>query len=131
MHMETYSLSQMRRGVIGPAVLGLLRAEKMYGLDILRSLGQQAGLITSEGTIYPLLNRLEAAGLLTSEWNLNEGARPRRYYEITVSGRDELLAFTEEWVRFTGAVDHSLGITEDEGGCDRGIKQRPSGCRFL
>jgi PadR family transcriptional regulator, regulatory protein PadR len=71
---------------------------------IYRDLAAADGLLTSEGTVYPLLNRLRDAGLVTSEWQDNVGERARRYYFITDAGRQNLADFRSEWVLFSATV---------------------------
>jgi PadR family transcriptional regulator PadR len=66
------------------------------------------GLLTSDGTVYPLLNRLRDAGLVTSEWQTAEGERARRYYSITQAGRHSLVLFREEWAQFAATVSQVL-----------------------
>ncbi len=77
-------IQELRRGVIILAVLGSLR-EEQYGYSILKSLSDQ-GLDVDQGTLYPLLRRLETQGLLESKWRMEE-ARPRRYYVISAAGQ--------------------------------------------
>jgi DNA-binding PadR family transcriptional regulator len=95
------SAQELRRGVLQVAVLALLQ-RRAYGYDLLRVLAER-GLPAEEGTLYPILRRLEGEGLLASEWDTS-GARPRKYYESTESGRAALHALAEEWAR----VDASL-----------------------
>ena len=66
------------------------------------------GLLTSDGTVYPLLNRLRDAGLVTSEWHDAEGQRARRYYSITEAGTRSLKAFRAEWDQFSTTVARVL-----------------------
>ena len=68
-------LTELRRGVLGPCVLALLELRPRFGLELVRDLAAADGLLTS-GNVYPLLNRLRDAGLVTSEWQDNEGERP-------------------------------------------------------
>ena len=75
--------TEMRRGVIQVAVMCLLENE-MYGYDIMKKL-KNTGLNVEEGTLYPLLRRLENNDLLTSRWDTND-TRPRKYYKITEYG---------------------------------------------
>jgi DNA-binding PadR family transcriptional regulator len=89
------NLSQeLRRGVIVLAVLSQLK-EEQYGYSILKQLSEK-GLVVDQGTLYPLLRRLEGQGLLESIWKLEE-ARPRRYYVISEEGRRILPALKQEW----------------------------------
>jgi PadR family transcriptional regulator, regulatory protein PadR len=66
------------------------------------------GLVTSEGTIYPLLGRLRRDGLVTTTWHESPSGPPRRYYQLTAEGGRALSLFTTEWDRFTDAVDRLL-----------------------
>ena len=75
---------ELRRGVVVLAVLSQLR-EPRYGYDLRQSL-VEVGLPIEEGTLYPLLRRLEAQGVLSSEWRTAEG-KPRRYYGLSAEGR--------------------------------------------
>ena len=65
-------------------------------------------MVTSEGTIYPLLSRLRRDGLVTTVWHESPSGPPRRYYELTQDGHQDLELFTGEWERFTDAVDRLL-----------------------
>ena len=69
------------------------------------------GLLTSDGTVYPLLNRLRDAGLVTSEWHDAEGQRARRYYSITEAGRQAVAEFRADWAQFSATVGNVLGHT--------------------
>src|SRR5512146_2088479 len=91
-------MQELRRGVIVLAVLGQLDQEQ-YGYSILKLLADQ-GLDVDQGTLYPLLRRLETQGLLESKWKLEE-ARPRRYYVISAEGRRVLPTLKHEWNRMT------------------------------
>ena len=85
---------ELRRGVIVLAVLSQLQ-EEQYGYSILKLLADK-GLEVDQGTLYPLLRRLESQGVLESLWRV-EGARPRRYYVISAEGRKVLPLLKEEW----------------------------------
>jgi PadR family transcriptional regulator len=117
-------LTELRRGVLGPCVLALLELKPRFGLELVRHLAAADGLLTSEGTVYPLLNRLRDAGFVTSEWQDVQGERARRYYSITEAGRQNLAAFRTEWEQFSatvaGVVNHTrLPAGDDEKGRTR------------
>ena len=97
-------MTELRRGVLGPCVLALLAERPRFGLELVRDLDAAGGLLTSDGTVYPLLNRLRDAGLVTSEWRDAEGERARRYYFITDDGREHLAAFRADWTEFAATV---------------------------
>lgn len=98
--------AEVRRGIIQIAALALLR-ERLYGYQLLKVLAS-AGLETEEGTLYPLLRRLESQGLLTSEWDTN-GARPRKYYVLSEEGFRALPELEDLWHEVDGAVARILG----------------------
>jgi PadR family transcriptional regulator, regulatory protein PadR len=110
---EAGGLTELRRGVLGPCVLALLEIRPRFGLELVRDLAAADGLLTSEGTVYPLLNRLRDAGLVTGEWQDNPGQRARRYYSITDAGKQSLAGFRSEWASFsatvTSVVSHAAG----------------------
>jgi PadR family transcriptional regulator, regulatory protein PadR len=103
-------MTQIRRGAIEYCVLALLRdGGEQYGFDLVRQLAAADELVTSEGTIYPLLTRLRQEGLVATTWRESPQGPPRRYYEITREGKTALETFIEQWVRFRSAVDRMLG----------------------
>ncbi len=115
-------LTELRRGVLGPCVLALLELRPRFGLELVRDLADADGLLTSDGTVYPLLNRLRDAGLVTSEWQAEEGQRARRYYSLTDAGLENLTAFRAEWAQFSatvGGVLNPSGVTAGQGGRQR------------
>ena len=99
-------LAQMRKGTLQYCVLALLADEERYGFDLVRALAETDGMVTSEGTIYPLLSRLRRDGLVETTWRESTSGPPRRYYRLTEAGRGALNVFTDEWGRFREAVDH-------------------------
>lgn len=108
-------VSELRRGVLEHCVLAVVRDEESYGFDIVRTLSRNGGLVTSEGTIYPLLARLRREGLVTTTWRESESGPPRRYYRITPDGRLALELFIAEWSNFRAAVDRVLSGQTEEG----------------
>jgi PadR family transcriptional regulator PadR len=77
----------------------------MYAVDLVRVMGDMDGLLTSEGTLYPLLSRLRRDGLVSTTWHESDAGPPRRYYQLTSAGRRSLRTFAEEWRRFRDTVD--------------------------
>src|SRR5689334_22881656 len=71
--------TQLRKGLLGLAVLAALWRSRLYGLELLKRL-EGSALVVSEGTIYPLLNRLRAEGLVIAEWVESSAGPPRKYY---------------------------------------------------
>jgi PadR family transcriptional regulator PadR len=121
--MAAAELTELRRGVLGPCVLALLESRPRFGLELVRDLASAGGLLTSDGTVYPLLNRLRDAGLVTSQWQASEGERARRYYSITQAGRQSLAAFRGEWAQFAATVSQVLGGAGEPAGA--ATKGRP------
>ncbi|HNT23287.1 MAG TPA: helix-turn-helix transcriptional regulator [Anaerolineales bacterium] len=96
---------ELRRGVIVLAALSLLD-EEQYGYSLMKRLSE-CGLEVEQGTLYPLLRRLEGQGLLASSWRIEEG-RPRRYYVISQAGREALPGLKAEWGGIVGMMGKVL-----------------------
>jgi DNA-binding PadR family transcriptional regulator len=103
--------SELRRGVLILAVLSQLRRPE-YGYSLKQQLADQ-GLDIPEGTLYPLMRRLETQGLLTSEWRVVDDTRPRRYYALSSTGKTLLADLTAEWLTLSGLL-HEI-ITKKPG----------------
>lgn len=88
-------LQEIRRGVLVLAVLSQLQKPR-YGYALKQRLSDR-GLDINEGTLYPLLRRLEAQGLLESSWEVVDDARPRRYYNISPQGEMVHTNLAQEW----------------------------------
>ncbi len=108
-------LTELRRGVLEYCVLAIVRREETYAFDLIRRLSDAGGLMTSEGTIYPLLSRLRRDGMVTTTWRESDAGPPRRYYRITAAGNSALTAFTADWTGFRDAVDALLDTAEGSG----------------
>ena len=96
---------ELRRGVVVLATLSQLRTPR-YGYALRQALADQ-DMPIEEGTLYPLLRRLETLGLLSSEWRI-EGGPPRRYYALNADGRKLLKKLTESWQGLNAARDRLL-----------------------
>lgn len=105
-------LAQLRRGVVQHCVLALLEHEPRYSYDLVTALGEHAPLVTSEGTIYPLLSRLRRQGLVSTSMRDSDVGPPRRYYNLTDAGRQHLAAFRGVWIAFRDATDAVLATEE-------------------
>ena len=95
---------QLRKGCLELAILAALWDGKLYGLEILRLLESDSDLVVAEGTVYPLLSRLHALGLLRSEWVESEGGHPRKYYALTALGKQRAREMAAVWTRFSKSV---------------------------
>lgn len=96
---------ELRRGVVVLATLSQLFVSR-YGYELRQVLAEK-GMPIEEGTLYPLLRRLEAQGWLKSEWNL-EGGPPRRYYSLNADGRKLLEKLTKSWRSMNEVMDQLL-----------------------
>jgi PadR family transcriptional regulator, regulatory protein PadR len=96
---------ELRRGVIVLAALSQLGTEQ-YGYSLLKQLSD-LGLEVDQGTLYPLLRRLEAQGVLESVWKLEE-SRPRRYYVVSAEGKKLLPKLKKEWAGIVSVMDRML-----------------------
>ena len=100
--------AQLRKGALEMAALAALWGRRLYGLDIIRYLEQHSQLVLSEGTIYPILNRLKADGLLESEWVEAEAGHPRKYYSLTRSGRERARRMAATWLEFSAGLSRLI-----------------------
>ncbi len=98
-------MAQMRRGAIEYCVLALLRDRERYGFELTRALAESDGLVSSEGTVYPLLARLRQDELVETFWQESAQGPPRRYYRLTKKGREALETFVVQWNSFRNTVD--------------------------
>jgi PadR family transcriptional regulator len=101
---------ELRRGSIELAVLHVLSWGEAYGYEIVTKLvGQTNGALEiTDGTLYPVLYRLEAAGLVDVRWETLKRGVPRKYYQLTKAGRSELARLTGEWTAFADALTRLL-----------------------
>lgn len=95
---------QLRKGCLELAILAALWEGKLYGLEILCRLESDSDLVVSEGTVYPLLSRLKALGLVRSEWVESDAGHPRKYYALTSTGRHRAREMAEIWTRFASSM---------------------------
>lgn len=98
---------EMRRGVIVLAVLAKLTQEH-YGYSLRQAL-EREGIDMDEGTLYPLIRRLEKQGLLDSEWRV-ENKRKKRFYRISNQGQEVLQQLTNEWKVLNGALEKVIQL---------------------
>lgn len=97
---------ELRRGVIILATLSQLRSPQ-YGYSLRQALAER-GMTIEEGTLYPLLRRLEGQGVLASEWRIEDGP-PRRYYTLSPQGEAMFASLTQSWRDLAGIVDGLIG----------------------
>jgi len=102
---------QMKKGVLDMLVLKLLESEPRYGYQIIQELKDKSGDVFSlkDGTLYPILYRLEDDGLVVSRWSEAVGKQvPRKYYEITQVGRSELKSIEQTWQSIVSGISQVL-----------------------
>lgn len=95
----------LRKGALVLAVLSQLRTQQ-YGYSLRQALAER-GMPIEEGTLYPLLRRLEGQGLLASEWQIEDGP-PRRYYVLSAHGAELYRDLTAAWGSLTSVMDRLL-----------------------
>lgn len=98
-------VAQMRRGVLPYCVLAMLRDKERYGFELVQALGGIDGMVTGEGTIYPLLARLRRQGLVQTSWQESTAGPPRKYYRLADAGKEALAEFSGSWRRLRDGVD--------------------------
>jgi PadR family transcriptional regulator, regulatory protein PadR len=103
--------SELRRGTLELVLLHLLAEQERYGYELTAELAARSGgaYELKEGTLYPVLYRLEKAGRVEPYWATQERGVPRKYYRITAGGRAELDRQRREWESFVGVMGNLLG----------------------
>jgi PadR family transcriptional regulator PadR len=106
---------EFKRGSLELIVLHLLAPGEAYGYEIVSKLtaGTNGALEITDGTLYPVLYRLERAGFVDVRWDTPARGVPRKYYRLTDAGREELKTLTAEWTRFASAMQTLLGQSKE------------------
>jgi PadR family transcriptional regulator PadR len=97
---------QLRKGVLDMCVLALLARQDGYAYDIASRLAAAIGM--GEGTIYPLMRRMQSDGLVTTYLEESSSGPPRKYYQLTKAGRAALIEQKADWTKFTASVARIL-----------------------
>ena len=107
---------ELKRGSLELIVLHLLASGEAYGYEIVSKLTEQTNgaLEVTDGTLYPVLYRLERAGFVSVRWETPERGVPRKYYRLTDAGRDELARLKQEWNAFASAMARLLASEEEQ-----------------
>jgi PadR family transcriptional regulator PadR len=100
--------SQVRKGMLDFIILMCLAKQEFYGYELIKRIKDIAEINVSEGTIYPLLNRLKKEGLIASRWVEMESGIPRKYYQITTKGENILPGMKEAWKKFSLSIDQLM-----------------------
>jgi PadR family transcriptional regulator PadR len=96
--------AQMRKGILEYCILLILSRNSCYASDLIREL-REVKLIVVEGTLYPLLTRQKNAGLLSYRWEESQQGPPRKYYELTTTGRDYLRDLDSSWLELVESIN--------------------------
>lgn len=107
---------ELKRGTLEMLLLHLLNEEPTYGYELVSRLNRRSGgrFETKEGTLYPVLYRLEEAGLVVPEWDPPARGVPRKVYRLTEAGRQKVGELTAAWQSFAAAVDAVLAGPEPD-----------------
>jgi PadR family transcriptional regulator PadR len=100
--------SQIRRGTLELCVLALIASKPRYGYDLVTALERWEPLATTEGTVYPLLRRLQREGKVEASWQESAAGPPRKYYRLTPHGHDLLERMIADWAELSEAVRETL-----------------------
>jgi PadR family transcriptional regulator PadR len=113
----TAKKSELLPGTLDLLVLRTLSLGAMHGWGISQRIQQLSRdvLQVNQGSLYPALSRLEAAGWIEAEWGTSENNRQARFYSLTRAGRRQLDRETEQWERLSGAVAQVLKFADSEG----------------
>lgn len=98
---------QIKKGVLDMCVMALLADKDSYGYDLADSLTQK--IQAADGTVYPILRKLAADGMVTTYLQESQNGPPRKYYHLTDAGRQKLIDDAEDWKTFSVAVNGIIG----------------------
>ncbi|TQM10359.1 PadR family transcriptional regulator [Pseudoxanthomonas sp. 3HH-4] len=101
---------QLRKGALELVILAALQGGPVYGLALLRHLQRFPTMAITEGTLYPLLDRLKRDELLRADWVQEGESRPRKYYRLTARGEQKLAALVQAWRQSAADIDALLTI---------------------
>ena len=96
--------TQVRKGVLELCILRVLGEGRLYGYDIVKRLRGVKGLVVREGTVYPILSRLKKEGFLRTQIEESSEGPPRKYYELTSPGAEELGRMREAWDQLVASI---------------------------
>jgi PadR family transcriptional regulator PadR len=105
-------ITQLRKGILELAVMGILYHDRHYGYSLVRVLSESGSISLKEGTIYPILARLDREGLVRSEWVESDQGPPRKYYALTPSGRQLFDELSQEFELLVSLVQQKWKAPE-------------------
>lgn len=100
--------TQLKKGTLELCVLSLLSKADRYGFELVGAISAQIQI--SEGTIYPLMKRIKDEGYVTTYWRESQEGPPRKYYQLTESGRIRLKTMEEEWRNISAGINKILEV---------------------
>lgn len=100
--------AQLKKGLIELCVLAMAAQKERYGYELASALSSPDGFSVPEGTVYPVLRRLAADGLLSSRWEESSSGPPRKYYRATPKGMAHLDWLVSQWKTTVSAVDRFI-----------------------
>ena len=105
---------ELKRGTLEMILLKLISLRQMYGYELVTALNQHGGKLfqIKEGTLYPVLYRLEDGGFIEPHWETLDRGVPRKYYRLNEAGQEQLAKLTTNWKKFTTVIEHMLEIEE-------------------
>lgn len=104
--------TQMLKGIIDGCILAIIKNGEIYGYELATKLEQHGFDSFSEGTIYPLLIRMQKEGLLSTTFRKSTAGPKRKYYSLTEKGEQELAEFLQRWEQLSQAVNNIIGRKE-------------------
>lgn len=105
----------MLKGIIDGCILSIINEKEVYGYELAEKLEQYGFEDFREGTIYPLLLRMQKEHFITSTLKKSTSGPKRKYYSLTEKGEEELEQFMQRWKKLEASVNHILHQTEKEG----------------
>ena len=98
-------IAQLRKGIVEMLILLMLEPEDLYGYRLVQQLKEIGQLVAGEGTVYPILRRLESSNYVTAKWVHKGTGNPRKYYSITPDGKDFLVQAVAEWKNISNSIN--------------------------
>jgi len=105
-------ITQLRKGILELAVMGVLYQGRHYGYSLVRVLSEAGSISLKEGTVYPILGRLDRDGLVRSEWVESDQGPPRKYYALTAAGRRLFDELSQEFTLLASLVQQKWRAPE-------------------
>ena len=105
--MEKWEV-QLRKGTLELAILAALQQRTLYGLELLKLLQSLPSTTITEGTLYPLLDRLKREGIVDAQWVQEGEVRPRKYYSLTAAGQHKLADLITLWRQSVADIEFLL-----------------------